>query len=817
MKEQRLLQQLALIILCITFPSSTLFSAGVADSLLRTGWKFSPGSHPEAMQADFDDAGWQQIELPHDWAIGQGFIPEGDGNTGKLAWKNEGWYRLWLNLPEELDGKRFYLLFDGVMAFPEIYINGKLAGKWDYGYNSFYLEITPWLLENQKNLLAVHVDTRPHKSRWYPGAGIYRKVQLLVRNPVHLDIWGVSLTTPIIKPHYTEVRADLRITGDDGLNENYSLNHKVLSPDGLPVAAKITPGLTFKKGKCEIQTSFILSNPQRWDLDNPVLYRYIVEIVKDNQVVDRVETPFGIREVHFTANNGFHMNGRRIQLKGVNLHHDHGPLGAVFNRHAMERQLKIMKAMGANAIRTSHNMPAPELPQLCDEMGLLLFNEAFDKYDSTAGITDTTDFESFVERNIRNFVQRDMNHPSIFLWSAGNEIPDVQWNQNRGFNRLHTVVNAFKKFDPSRPVTLVCDSYESASLRHFDLYDVHSWNYGRRYRLARQMEPNKSVIISESASTVSSRGYYETELPAKPTDFSNKQQLSSYDLHAPEWAELADDDFMWQQEEPYVAGEFVWTGFDYLGEPTPYTNQWAQKNGLSAREAARSSYFGIVDLCGLPKDRYYLYKSYWNNNENTLHILPHWNWEGKEGQKVPVFVYTNGDCAELFVNGQTQGKKCKDPLSSNSVERFRLMWKEVVYKPGELRAIAWKEGVSLGEQKVATAGKPASLLLTADQSQLTAGSDELCYVTIQAVDMLGIPCPLAMNQLKIELEGEGQIAGVCNGDPMSLVSFNSAEYPLFFGKAVIVLKAGNKEGTIKLKISSRDLKTANLEILSMKK
>lgn len=775
-------------------------------------WKFALGYQSDAMLPGFDDAAWEVVEVPHDWAIGMDFIPDGDGNTGKLPWKNEAWYRKWLTLPDNSKDKKFYLLFDGIMAFPEVFINGRLAGKWDYGYNSFYLDITSFLNHSEKNLLAVHVDTRQQKSRWYPGAGIIRKVQLLVRNPVHVDVWGVSLSTPVIKPHYAELRADVRINGSDGKNAGISLKHSVYSPTGKLLVSKVIENAVFNNNKHISEASLLLSNPRRWDVDNPVLYRHVVEIMQDGKVIDRVENTFGVRELRFTADDGLHLNGKRIQLKGVNLHHDHGPLGAVFNVHAMKRQLRIMKDMGANAIRTSHNMPAPELPQLCDEMGLLLFNEAFDKYDSTAGITDTTDFELFVERNIRNFVRRDINHPSVFLWSAGNEIPDVQWNQNRGFDRLHAVVNAFKKYDPSRPVTLVCDSYESASLRHFDFYDVHSWNYGRRYRLARQMEPNKAVIISESASTVSTRGYYDSKLPGKPTDFTNELQVSSYDLNAPEWAELADDDFMWQQEEPYVAGEFVWTGFDYLGEPTPYTNQWAATNGFTDKQAARSSYFGIVDLCGIPKDRYYLYKSHWKPDETTIHILPHWNWEGHEGGVVPVFVYTNGDCAELFVNGQSQGKKCKNPLAAKSVDRFRLMWPDVVYQPGVIKVLAWKEGELIGEESVQTAAAPATLYLSADKSKLQPGGDDLCYVTIQAVDKQGRPCPLAMNTLKIEVEGEGQLAGVCNGDPQSLVSFRSMNYPLFYGKAVVVLRAGQKQGTLSLKVSAEGMKPAKLDI-----
>ena len=779
---------------------------------LRNGWTFASGNHPDAIQTDFDDSGWEKVVIPHDWAIVQDFIPDGDGNTGKLPWKGEGWYRHELQLPAGSDSKRFFILFDGVMAFPEVFVNGKLVGKWDYGYNSFYFDITSFLNHNTKNVVAVHADTRNHRSRWYSGAGIYRKVKLLVTNNIHIDVWGATVSVPVIKPHSADVRVGLRISNHLNESRLLQIKHSIFSPAGFLVKEQLFDSISLRPGSNKAEATFTLTDPQRWDIDQPVLYKYVVELIEDEVVTDRYETSFGIREMRFTADHGFYLNDRRVQLKGVNLHHDHGPLGAAFNYRAMERQLEIMKAMGVNAVRGSHNIPVPELLDLCDKMGLLVFNEAFDKYDATADITDSTDFEHFVDRNIRNFVRRDANHPSVFLWSAGNEIPDVQWNINRGFDKLNTVVNAFRKYDPSRPVTLVCDSYESAALRHFDLYDIHSWNYGRRYRLARQMEPNKAVIISESASTVSTRGFYALPLPQKPTDFTKDLQVSSYDLNAPEWAELADDDFMWQQEEPYVAGEFVWTGFDYLGEPTPYTNEWAKANGLTDLEASRSSYFGIVDLCGIPKDRYFLYKSYWNKSDTTIHLLPHWNWKGMEGKNVPVFVYTSGDCAELFVNGKSQGLKCKQPTSKNSVERFRLMWKDVVYQPGELKVIAYKEGVEIGQKVVQTAKDPYQIVLTPDRTNLTTDGEDLSYILVEARDINGHLCPLAMDKISLKLEGEGRLAGVCNGDPQSLVPFRATTIPLFYGKAMILLQSHEKEGFMKLIVTSNNMKEASTVI-----
>jgi beta-galactosidase len=478
----------------------------------------------------------------------------------------------------------------------------------------------------------------------------------------------------------------------------------------------------------------------------------------------------------------------------------------------MERQLEIMKAMGCNAIRNSHNVAAPELLELCDKMGLLVINEIFDKFDSTAGVSETTDFEEFAHRNMKNFILRDRNHPSIILWSVGNEIVDVMFNRDNGYYRLNTMINYVRKYDPSRPVTLVSSDKESAELRHFDYYDVHCWNYGRRYELARQLEPNKSVIISESASTLSTRGFYELPLPEKKTDFTKSLQVSSYDLNAPMWAEIADDDFMWQEEENYIAGEFVWTGFDYLGEPTPYDNRDVVRMGMTNREASYSSYFGIVDLVGIPKDRFYLYKSYWLPEEKTIHILPHWNWEGKEGEKMPVFVYTNGDSAEVFLNGVSQGFRKKVPNSKNSVERYRLMWNEVLYQPGELKAVAYKDGLVLGEKIMRTAGKPHTLKLTPDRLILNSKGKDLSYVLLEAFDRNGNPCPLADNQILFEVSGQGNIAGVGNGNPQSFEPFKSDRVKLFYGKAMLILEASQTPGEIQITAKPEGMPVAKTRI-----
>jgi beta-galactosidase len=501
-----------------------------------------------------------------------------------------------------------------------------------------------------------------------------------------------------------------------------------------------------------------------------------------------------------------------VQLKGVCLHHDLGPLGAAFYPRAMERQLELLKTMGCNAIRTSHNCPAPELLDLCDKMGILVIDEIFDKYDRKADVVDTTDFEKFAQRNVKNFVLRDRNHPSIFLWSVGNEIGDVQWNKNGGFEKLRIMVNEFRHYDMSRPLTLVCDSRNSASLRHFDYYDVHAWNYGRRYDLARQLEPNKAVIISESASTVSTRDFYEWPLPQKKTDFTKSLQVSSYDLNAPEWAEIADDDFMWQQDENYIAGEFVWTGFDYLGESTPYDNNAVKKAGMTDKDASVSSYFGIFDLVGIPKDRFYLYKSYWDKTDTTIHILPHWNWPGMEGKNIPVFVYTSGDCAELFLNGKSLGTKCKIPDSQKSTERFRLMWNDVTYDPGELKVVAYKEGVKIGETTKVTAGKPYAIRLSADRDSIHADGLDLSFILIEVIDEDGLVCPTSNLDIKLNLSGDGTIAGVGNGNPQSNAPFQSDQVQTFNGKAMLILRSGIQKGTLSVTATSSNLKEQKVTI-----
>lgn len=799
---------------CCLFLAANLVHGREIVSFNRD-WKFAKGNPANAALRNFEDSSWEKIHLPHDWAICGPVDSLGDGETGKLPWRGEAWYRKTFLLNPNDAGKRVYFLFDGIMARPKIYINGQLAGEWDYGYNSFYLDVSELIDFNKDNVIAIHVDTRKHGSRWYPGAGIYRKIQMIITDPVHVGIWGIGISTPEVRDAWATVRVLATVHNRSSQDKKVTIESTILSPTGRPLTTSYDQKVIGAGQPVEFEQWFTLIRPQRWDIDHPVLYAVKTMLMRDNQICDSSLTYFGIRTFQFTANDGFHLNGRRVQLKGVNLHHDHGPLGAAFYPRAMARQLEIMREMGCNAIRTSHNVCAPELLDLCDRMGFLVFNEAFDKWDEKADILPETDFFEFGERNLRNFVLRDRNHPSVIIWSVGNEMRDVQPNINGGLRKLQAMVGYVRKYDPTRPVTMACDMPNTVHWRHFDYYDVHSWNYGRRYLPARNAEPNKPVIISESGSTVSTRGFYELPLPTHKIDFTDSRQVSSYDLNAPWWADLPDDNFMWQEQDRYICGEFVWTGFDYLGEPTPYDDWRAKEGKITQWQVSRNSYFGIVDLCGIPKDRYYLYRSQWAPEKTTVHILPHWNWEGSEGQAIPVFVYTNGDAAELFLNGKSLGLRSKNPRSDVPTERYRLMWPRVRYEPGELQAIAYQEGQKIGEAIVRTAGPAAYLKLTPDRSTISASGEDLCYVLVEAFDKNHNPCPQADNLVQFTIQGPATIASVGNGNPQSLEPFVADRCRLFHGKAMLIVRSElDQRGNVRISAVSEGLKSASASMLS---
>ncbi len=731
------------------------------DFILHDGWEFSR-----------DQKEWKSVRVPHDWAIAGPFDPALDGGTAKLPWRGVGWYRRTLELPQEAAGRFVALRFGGVMANPEVFLNGEKVGGWDYGYMSFEVDISAKLKFGEKNELLVKVDTTKHKSRWYPGAGIYRDVVLAVEDYEDRVIWGsVRITTSDITPE----KANVRVTYLTPVSSN------------------------------EIVNEFVVERPVLWDVTNPKLY--------ETKICGKTYK-YGIRTAEFTADDGFHLNGRRVQLKGVNLHSDLGPLGMAFDKGAMRRQLLVMKEMGVNALRTSHNAPDPAVLDLCDELGIVVWDECFDKWDGTAGLADGEAPEEMVTRNLKQFVRRDRNHPCVVCWSIGNEIPPQSEKYPNGVNaeRCALFRKAVLSEDDTRQVGIGCCHTESAGRGDYAAMDLTGWNYDERYMPMREKYPKKPIVYSESASAFSTGGYFPTVPTANPTNYNWETvvEIDSYDRCAARWSDIPDQEFARMERDRFVAGEFVWTGIDYLGEPTP------------GYKLCRSSFFGICDLCAMPKDRYWLYRSLWNDRKDTVHLLPHWNWDGREGEKVTVVCYTSGDEAELFVNGESAGrrKKLKETLPVvpkdhpdyyRMCERYRLSW-EVPYQPGEIKVIAFRNGHPIGEDFRKTAFRAAAVRLTPEQKDLADG--ELAFIKVEIEDDDGTVLPLANDRVSFELEGPGEIVAVGNGSHSAHDSFaETSSHPLFYGRAlVIVRRTGGSGLPLKLKASASGVRPAFVEL-----
>jgi beta-galactosidase len=787
--------------------------AGRTVQNFNQDWRFAKGQQDEQVrQIDFNDSGWQTVQLPHDWAISGPFNPEEHGYAGKLPWKGVGWYRKTFQLDKKDNGRQVYLDFDGVMAFPKVYVNGQLAGGWDYGYMSFRVDATPYVKFGEKNVVAVEADTRNHGTRWYPGAGIYRKVTMTLCDPVHIGHWSTYITTPEVSDKSAVVRICSAIENHLDTESEISAKIVLLDPKGKTAATADLNKTLSAGGDYQLDQRLTIKNPKRWDITSPNLYTAKVIITRDGKIVDTDTSTFGIRTFEFTANDGFHLNGRRVQLQGVCLHHDQGPLGAAFYPRAMQRQLEIMRDMGCNAIRTSHNPPAPELLDLCDRMGFVVWDECFDKWDDKADrVNGQPPLEEYGEKQIRNFVMRDRNHPCIVVWSIANEIVAQPYDkEGLSPERVKFMREFVLKYDATRPVGMACYIPEMANSKIPDSLDLTGWNYLRRYSNMRERYPDKPLVYSESASALSTRGFYELPLPENKTQYSKQMQVNSYDLSAAEWSDIPDREFELMQQDKFAAGEFVWTGFDYIGEPTPFDKE------------ARSSYFGIVDLCGIPKDRYYLYRSYWRPDMTTVHILPHWNWPDRTGQNVPVYVYTNGDSAELFLNGKSLGRRTKltadtridlqkDPYYA-AMDKYRLRWTDVVYEPGELKAVAYKQGKKIGEAIMRTAGKPAAIRLMPDRKKLSVSGQDLSYILVEAIDAKGNPCPLADNLVHFKIKGPAQIAGVGNGNPMSFEPFQADYRKLFYGKAMLIIRTEGKGGDIHITAAAEGLKEGKTDL-----
>ena len=781
---------------------------------LKTGWKFSKGNPPNAMLPNFDDSNWQTVTVPHDWAIYGPFDKEVDkqivaieqnnekiasektGRTGALPYIGEAWYRTKFSLPNFNNKSKVLIAFEGAMSEPEVYLNGKKVGEWKYGYSYFYFDITDYINASNENVLAVKLTNVGLSSRWYPGAGLYRKVQVIIKDKESIDQWGTFITTPLITPEIAQVNVKTNVSG-----KNLRLVTDILDSDGK----KIASNETHSQFDNQFVQNIAVENPKLWSPESPYLYKAVSKLYSGNELKDEITTRFGIREIKYDPKTGFSLNGKVRKFKGVCLHHDLGPIGTAVNKSALRRQLHILKDMGCDAIRSSHNMPSIEQLELCDEMGFMFLAESFDEWAKPKVENGYNRFfKDYAEKDVVNLVQATRNHPSIVMWSSGNEVPD-QWG-SEGVKRAKWLQDIFHREDPTRPVTVGMDQVQNTMESGFGaLLDVPGLNYRLHlYEEAYEKFPQGFILGSETASTVSSRGVYKFPVEKASMKTYDDFQCSSYDLEFCSWSNLPDDDFVLQDDKPWVIGEFVWTGFDYLGEPTPYDEAWP----------SRSSYFGINDLAGLPKDRYYLYRSRWNTEEHTLHILPHWNWQGREGEITPVFVYTNYNSAELFLNGKSLGIQKKNTESKQS--RYRLMWMDVKYEPGTLKVVAYDDnGNPAAEKEVQTAGKPYQLVLDPDIKTLKANGEDLAFVTVSAVDKNGIPCPTASNQLQFKVKGKGAYRAACNGDATSLELFHLPTMKLFSGKLVVLVQSTHETGDIELTVTGKGLKTAKLSLKSV--
>ncbi len=802
------------------------------EIVLNDGWQFS-----------HDKQTWEQVSVPHDWAIGGPFDKKWDlqkvaieqngekeateksGRSGALPWIGEGHYKRTIQIPAGFSGHA-ELLFDGAMAEPTVFVNGQKTGYWPYGYNSFRTDITPFIHEGS-NELAVDLQNLEESSRWYPGAGIYRPVTLILTpQKPRIDDWGIRTETKLTDQKNKNGKVLTKLTVEVPLID---------VGDGLPVVMElIAPDhkdRTFispvpqRKGSGKATGTFMIPDAKLWSPETPNLYELRITLcdgksqpnVFDDfgKAIDKKTMKVGLRTVSVSKDGGFQLNGVTRKLKGVCLHHDLGPIGAAVNKAALIRQIKTMKAMGCDAIRTSHNMPSQMQMDICDSLGMMVMAESFDMWIYPKCKNGYARFfKEWADRDITNLVLAHRNHPSIVMWSIGNEIPE-QWSKEGTEIAAH-LQNLCHRLDPTRPVTQGMDRAEDALRSGFaQVMDVPGFNYRvHKYDKNIKLLPQGFLLGSETASTVSSRGIYK--FPVKPDDNSRFSswsknydpnaiktadgQCSGYDVEYCSWSNLPDDDWRWQDDYPWVIGEFVWTGYDYLGEPTPYDEYWP----------SRSSYFGICDLAGLPKDRYYLYRSKWNTSEHTIHLLPHWSWGTSKrdkgnriGQVTPVYCYTDYNEAELFLNGKSQGRIKKNP--AERLDRYRLRWNDVKYEPGELKVMVYDAaGKAAGEQTLKTAGKPAQLKLEAwtqtDCPELKADGEDLAFITVSLVDKDGTLIPDAADQLRFEVEGAGSFRGVCNGDATSLESFAKPTMKLFAGQLVVVVQAARQPGTLTLKV-----------------
>ena len=806
------------------------------EQLLEKGWRFCREDDMSFVLPDYNDNKWQEVTVPHDWAIygpfsihndqqnvaitqdGQTEALEHAGRTGGLPFVGVGWYRLNFDIHQNIEGKRITLLFDGAMSHAQVYVNGHEAGYWPYGYNSFHFDITPLVEAGKSNTLAVRLENQSDSSRWYPGAGIYRNVHLIITEDVAVPMWGTQITTPKVSAEYARVDILTKLTRPEGrADELYRITTDILDPAGN-IVASADSGLSIYDSNL-FEQSIDVASPQLWSCQTPHLYTAVSRIYEGDTLKDEYSTRFGIRTIEIIPNKGFFLNGVATKFKGVCNHHDLGPLGAAVNDAAIRRQIRIMQDMGCNAIRTSHNMPAPELVRACDEMGMMLMLETFDEW-KTPKLKNGyhNHFDEWAEKDLVNLLHHYRNNPSVVMWCIGNEVPDqgdVIW----GAKLSRMLQDICHREDPTRPVTQGMDQPHNVVHNNMAaMMDVAGFNYRpHRYPDNYLRLPQQIILGSETASTVSSRGVYKFPVERASMRQYDDHQSSSYDVEHCGWSNLPEDDWIWHDDFDWGIGEFVWTGFDYLGEPTPYYTNWP----------SHSSLFGIVDLAGLPKDRYYLYRSHWNKEVETLHILPHWTWKGREGEVTPIFVYTNYPSAELFINGVSQGIRTKDTsitaentmdqeesaTSFRRQQRYRLMWMETKYEPGTVEVVAYNDnGEAVARKQMHTAGEPYRIVLEADRQTIAADGRDLSFITVKVVDKDGNLCPDAQHLISYKVEGEGFYRAGANGNSVSLELFHLPQMKVFNGMMTAIVQSTDKAGSITLTAKAKGLKSAKIVI-----
>ena len=824
---------------CFAKEKTKMIRQGNAEvELFNNDWKFyryglqADGNRIEEPQnlsgTDLNDSNWRKLTLPHDFGIEGPFRMDLAGNTGRLPFQGIGWYRKSFKLSKEDASKQIYIDFDGVMAYAEVWLNDQYIGGWPYGYNSFRLDLTPFIKSDAENVLAIRTNTEKWDSRWYPGAGIYRNVWLVKTGKTHVAHWGTFITTTDITDQSAQINLEIEIENNQEtavkakvvtdifeINANDLFGKKVLSFENEDIQL-----VAHTSGK--ISQSKKITNYKKWDIESPNRYVAQTRIIVDGKTDDCYYTPFGIRTIEFSR-NGFFLNGRKIEIKGVCNHHDLGALGAAFNKSALIRQIEIMQKMGCNSIRTSHNPPAPELLELADKMGILIMDEAFDAWAKGKREWDYNKlYDEWHEKDLKALVFRDRNHPSVFVWSIGNEVME-----QRNVEMTKHLVDIVKSMDKTRPVT---NGYndpdggrESGASTALDIMGVNyffqqqaKWDADERYK-------NKPTVGTETSSCVSTRGVYYFDGEIRK-DF----QISSYDVDHPGWGCTPDKQFATNAEYPHLLGEYVWTGFDYLGEPTPFnsdnTNLLNFRTNPSKKAElekkleelkrlqppSRSSYFGIVDLAGFPKDRYYIYQAHWRPELPMVHILPHWNWPDRTGKTVPVHVYTSGTEAELFVNNKSYGRKVK-----KEGKDFRLVWDNVVYEPGTVKVIAYKKGKVWAKDEIQTTTEATKITSISDKQIISNNGYEYAFITVRIEDKSGNLVPTANHKLKIDVTGCGELVATDNGDPTSFVPFQSNQREAFNGLALAIVKAKTGEkGNIKIKVDSPGLKPAQIQIRS---